>query len=1296
MKDIQQLIKKNNQEGRYESIFPKTFTDAVIDRENGAKLTDILAMFNMLFLSYVGSKSLTRLEVPVSLRKTGVWITYVLYDKTVVTEWYAGEAIDDTSFSNDSNWRDGTNSLVGDISISSDGYWVINGEVTTIKAQGEAGITPILRVGSNNHLQVSYTNGNSYIDVSPNPVYTQFRINNNKLEQSVDLGDTWTVVSDNIAAWFRWQTNDNNLGRIQISRDNNTWENFSPEFINRMLIKGFVSELPQDAEYGDIYMVGPYYNQEDSEHANPYYRMWVKQDTWVDAGYYNKNTYNYNYNIKKTYPSVSAMDADKSNPIGTNGLAIQIGDIVTVVNSTTPSENGIYSRIEGGWQFQSSFNFQLLNTLFNGQSINEGVTQDRIIKEFYRISALESGIFNRFVWRSTSSLVYREPQSEVSGYYIDWNNGTYAVNPTFCYSRYFNCKSNQQYCFVNVHSYNWYDKDLNWISGGTVFSGTTPDPTPISPANAKFVRVSYNDSSVIGMYEGTTVPDYAGARGYAYDFTLSRTALKPIVYDDNDIYPLLQSTINFGLDKFLLGAIIDHNYDDGYDYSFANYNRTTKTIGLYKHQKSVIPATAGSLTLLENLTEQATVGKYSVMGNASSRTRCLVDWSVLSQDVINNLYAYHGVGLSPALFHGGSVWAAIDSADNQFAILSSELSRLDSSIQNIVIDEDRILDSTKIGQDSGWSSLTSIFSGWGEAVGILPSNINAFGFKVRARNAPITKIRFTIYENDPTGTVLADVTKDVNIEPTNEEFVVIRLPQMFDNSSNKQCFIMYRCNQLCDEWLAKQGDFPYLPPIYAPQYYSTNGSLTVATLSGGGRAFPITYGTYEKYYELTDEQVENIGQRLQIPDPSSESVGISLPDTLTAVVGDTLQLFFRGMLKVVNPYNYDLLVTCSKGNKYPRYFQFTPSVSDIGDVDFKIQVKNNDGKILGEATSKLKIRNVLSAPASVLNVCCFGDSLTSAGTWCAEADRRLTGTGGTPIGLALSNIKFCGSKLNGTTGYFGVGGWTWSDYTTRGHAAFRFQVSGVTAVSVGAVYSNNGYQYTVAEVNVTGGTGNILCNAVSFSQTPTLSGTLTKVSGNGDTTITFSSWEENSQNPLWNQTTNQMDFVPYANTYCNGHIDVVYTLLSWNGQTPWRTDFTDIINQVKIFADTLHRDFPNAKMKILGIQVPSINGGMGATYGATGTSYADGFGMVITALNQNKAYQDFANLTAYKNWVEFVNVSSQVDSEYNMPYSSYDVNTRNSVAKENRGTNGVHPSDSGYKQIGDVVYRNFIKDFCQG
>lgn len=322
MKDIQQLIKKNSQQGRYEDIFPKTFLDAVLDKESGVTLTDILAMFNMLFLSYNGSRSQTRLQVPSSLRREGLWVTYVLYDKTVVTEWYSVEAIDDTTFGDSANWRDGSNALVGDISISSDGYWVINGEVTNIKAQGEAGITPILRVGSNNHLQVSYTNGSSYVDVSSNPVFTQFRVSNNKLQQSTDLGEswsniseelaykfresgnkiqmskdlgsTWQDVSDYIAAWFRFtgttgSSQADNVGKIQISRDNGaTWSDLSGEFTNSLHIKGYVATvdaLPSSAVQGDIYGVGPTYDPSDTKQTNPIYQLYVKDSTgWVDNG----------------------------------------------------------------------------------------------------------------------------------------------------------------------------------------------------------------------------------------------------------------------------------------------------------------------------------------------------------------------------------------------------------------------------------------------------------------------------------------------------------------------------------------------------------------------------------------------------------------------------------------------------------------------------------------------------------------------------------------------------------------------------------------------------------------------------------------------------------------------------------------------------------------------------------------------------------------------------------------------------------------------------------------------------
>ena len=266
MKDIQQLIKKNSQEGRYEDIFPKTFIDAVLDKESGVTLTDILAMFNMLFLSYNGSRSQTRLQVPSSLRREGLWVTYVLYDKTVVTEWYNSDDIDDTSWGSDSNWRKASNALVGDISISTNDYWVINGVVTNIKAQGETGITPLLRMGDNNKIQVTY-----------------------------DEGKNWEDISDYIVPKFRWnQGAGTTAGTVQISMDlGSTWKDLSNPITNNFRISKYIGineSLPTSGvAEGTIYMKGPYYDENDSLNENPIYRMWVyawKGNTlaWQDNG----------------------------------------------------------------------------------------------------------------------------------------------------------------------------------------------------------------------------------------------------------------------------------------------------------------------------------------------------------------------------------------------------------------------------------------------------------------------------------------------------------------------------------------------------------------------------------------------------------------------------------------------------------------------------------------------------------------------------------------------------------------------------------------------------------------------------------------------------------------------------------------------------------------------------------------------------------------------------------------------------------------------------------------------------
>lgn len=61
----------------------------------------------------------------------------------------------------------------------------------------------------------------------------------------------------------------------------------------------------------------------------------------------------YNLTIRKTYDSVSAMNADVNSPIGNDGKHIKVGEIVSVHNESNSTEDAIYSWEDGPrWQLQ--------------------------------------------------------------------------------------------------------------------------------------------------------------------------------------------------------------------------------------------------------------------------------------------------------------------------------------------------------------------------------------------------------------------------------------------------------------------------------------------------------------------------------------------------------------------------------------------------------------------------------------------------------------------------------------------------------------------------------------------------------------------------------------------------------------------------------------------------------------------------------------------------------------------------------------------------------------------------------
>ena len=102
----------------------------------------------------------------------------------------------------------------------------------------------------------------------------------------------------------------------------------------------------------------------------------------------------------------------------------------------------------------------------------------------------------------------------------------------------------------------------------------------------------------------------------------------------------------------------------------------------------------------------------------------------------------------------------------------------------------------------------------------------------------------------------------------------------------------------------------------------------------------------------------------------------------------------------------------------------------------------------------------------------------------------------------------------GTNKHEGRAGWKITDYVTDPATTKRygFTVSGVTvAPTSGAVYSNNGANFTVEYADLATGAG--IVAGLSNGGAPAASGTLTKASGTGDASITVSA--SGSASPFW-------------------------------------------------------------------------------------------------------------------------------------------------------------------------------------
>lgn len=421
------------------------------------------------------------------------------------------------------------------------------------------------------------------------------------------------------------------------------------------------------------------------------------------------------------------------------------------------------------------------------------------------------------------------------------------------------------------------------------------------------------------------------------------------------------------------------------------------------------------------------------------------------------------------------------------------------------------------------------------------------------------------------------------------------------------------------------------------------------------------------------------------PEPEEPApLALNVPAYYELVVGDTFQLFYRGIVLAAHDTDYDIVLSCAKGSAYSKFYQYTPT--EAGDVTMTITLYDASHNQVDTATVTLKVKAKASSPSGMKTVLYVGDSLTHGGLAPGEFKRRLVGTAGDPVGDELTNIQFIGTKTNNDCSYEGYGGWTFKKYNEESSTDSIMWITcanhGKTDADQHSIYKDsNNKEWKLETIE----SGSIKIVRESTSGTLPSTGILTWVSGgiNHDAII-YTASEEAPGNPFWDSTENKVDFGTYATRLGVSSIDYVYVLLGWNGAG---SSDSAITTQVTTFIDNVLASFPSCKIVLLGIQAPSRDG-LGVSYGAKGL-YSRYFDLLTYVFHLNDLYKSIADSDTYSGKVYFVNISGQFDTEHNMITGTRKVNTRNTTT-ETYQTNGVHPATSGYYQIADACYRDFM------
>jgi lysophospholipase L1-like esterase len=382
-------------------------------------------------------------------------------------------------------------------------------------------------------------------------------------------------------------------------------------------------------------------------------------------------------------------------------------------------------------------------------------------------------------------------------------------------------------------------------------------------------------------------------------------------------------------------------------------------------------------------------------------------------------------------------------------------------------------------------------------------------------------------------------------------------------------------------------------------------------------------------------------------------------------------------------YAHDVTNTAVNGAQQRERWTWTPTgVQSTGTLTVSAYDKTS-GAVLVSATTNQRAAASTAGSGTTKTINVIGDSLINAAT--------ITQTVIDIAATDVMGVSFIGTRGTAPNKHEGRGGWKISDYATVGRTFYAFTVSGVvTSPDINStVYTNNSSTFTVQEVDITAGSGTIICERTAGTNAPSASGTLTKSSGTGDATIAFSSSSAVSGNPFW--ISGALNYGQYLTNNSLATPDWVLIHLGINDAFSYTTDATVIAAAIAAFVD-LDLLITSIKAAGAGVKVglmiptpPASQDGFAAAYGTGQTAWRDKRNIMLWA---QELITKYTGQEASRIYLVPSNTALDVVNGYPL-LAAAPVNSRSSVTVQ-RQSNGVHPDTSGYQQIGDALWA-FLK-----